>query len=91
MGISDVSSPVPAKKIAGEAPTHVLAERAASDVLTSIAIGATHPDALADRLLALLVDVDGAGRADVVRGFLRPVAKCIEAGSANAAKATSAK
>lgn len=88
---NDISSPDVTRKVAGEALVHVLAERAASDVLADIAAGTTHPDALADRLLALLVDANGAGRAEVVRGFLRPVAKCIEAGAPSAAKVASTK
>ncbi|NIF78892.1 hypothetical protein F3J20_16110 [Paraburkholderia sp. Cy-641] len=53
-------------------------------MLREIGAGTARPDALAECLIELLTDAGNARRSDIVKGFLRPVAKCIETSLARA-------
>jgi hypothetical protein len=65
--------------IALSAMRNVAAASAARDALDRIATGTGRPDELAKHLLILLDQVGDAHRADVIKGFMRPLEKRIEA------------
>lgn len=82
----DTFPPAAPGNIADQALRTVNAGDAAQNALRDIDNGTARPDQLADQLLALLVGVDDTYRADVVKGFLRPIAKRLETRSTTAAK-----
>jgi len=74
----DVDVLVPAGTLAAQALRIVSAGESANDALREIDAGTARPDDLADRLLTLLDGIDAAPISDVIRGFMRPIAKRIE-------------
>ena len=79
-----VDSPAVARteRLVDGAMRNIAAGRSAHGVLRDIDLGVGRPDELAEQLLALLVGADDAHRADIVKGFLRPIEKRIEGAAA---------
>ncbi|SDH82600.1 hypothetical protein [Paraburkholderia phenazinium] len=71
----------PANALAEGTLRIVSAGESANSALREIDAGTAWPDDLADRLIALLDGIDAQRISEVIRGFMRPIAKRIEARS----------
>src|SRR5471032_1947668 len=73
-----VDAPARTERLVDSAMRNVAASREAHAVLRVIDAGTGRPDELSNRLLEMLAGLDDAHRADVIKGFLRPVEKALE-------------